>query len=196
MFCSNCGNNVNGKLCSNCGNAAKKEAPSFLEFMKGKQLDRESHFKTKKRNYLKSSYNLNEEVIITAGILKNVKGEIKPVPGTHMPCKVKLKASVGEIKKSAFEKLSRYCAEFVCDDIIYCKLCCKSGEIVENIPGTNIPFTLDEYKENLLVSSYVKVILCLMVDDFSDTDLPDVFINMPSSVQTRYVFLIPMLCCQ
>ena len=196
MFCSNCGNNVNGKLCSNCGNAAKKEAPSFLEFMKGKQLDRESNFKTKKRNYLKSSYNLNEEVIITVGILKNVKGEIKPVPGTHMPCKAKLKASVGEIKKSAFEKLSRYCAEFVCDDIIYCKLCWKSGEIVENIPGTNIPFTLDEYKENLLVSSYVKVILCLMVDDFSDTDLPDVFINMPSSVQTSYVFLIPMLCCQ
>ena len=70
MFCSNCGNNVNGKLCSNCGNAAKKEAPSFLEFMKGKQLDRESHFKTKKRHYLKSSYHLNEEVIITVGILK------------------------------------------------------------------------------------------------------------------------------
>ena len=48
MFCSNCGNNVNGKFCSNCSNAAKKEAPSFLEFMKAKQLDRESQFKTKK----------------------------------------------------------------------------------------------------------------------------------------------------
>ena len=113
-----------------------------------------------------------------------------------MPCKVKLRASVGEIKKSAFEKLCRYCVEFVCDDIIYCKLCYESGEIVENISGTNIPFTLDGYKEHLLVLSYAKVILYLMVDDFSDTDLPDVFITMSSSVQTRYVFLIPMLCCQ
>ena len=59
--------------------------------MKGKQLDRESRFKTKKRKGLKSSCNLNEEVIITIGILKNVKGEIKPV---KMLCKVKLKASV------------------------------------------------------------------------------------------------------
>ena len=132
---------------------------------------------------------------MTVGILKNVKGEIKPVRGTHMPCKVKLRASVGEIKKSAFDKLSRYCVEFVCDDIIYCKLCYKSGEIVENIPVTNIPFTLDGYKEDLLVSSYAKVILYLMVDDFSDTELPDVFINMSSSVQARYVFIIPMLCC-
>ena len=36
-----------------------------------------------------------------------------------MPCKVKLKASVGEIEKSAFDKLSLYCVESVCDDIIY-----------------------------------------------------------------------------
>ena len=113
-----------------------------------------------------------------------------------MPCKVKLRASVREIKKSAFDKLRRYCVEFVCDDIIYCKLCCESGEIAENISGTNIPFTLDGYKEDLLVLSYAKVILYLMVDDFSDTDLSDVFFNMSSSVQTRYVFHIPMLCCQ
>ena len=85
---------------------------------------------------------------------------------------------------------------FVMISYIYCKFCYKSGEIVENIPGPNIPFTLDGYKEDLLVSSYAKVILYLMVDDFSDTDLPDVFINMSSSVQTRYVFLIPMFCCQ
>ena len=82
---------------------------------------------------MKSSYNPNEEVIITVGTLKNEKGEIKSVWGTHMPCKVKLRASVGEIKKSAFDKLSQYCVEFVCDDVIYCKLCYKSGEIVENI---------------------------------------------------------------
>ena len=113
-----------------------------------------------------------------------------------MPRKVKLRASVGKITKSAFDKLSRYCVEFVCDDIIYCKLCYKSGEIVENMPGTNIPFTLDGYKEDLLLSSYAKVILYLMVDDFSDTKLPDIFINMSSSVQARNVFLIPMLCCQ
>ena len=49
MFFSNCGNNVNGKFCPNCGNDSKKETPSFLEFRKGKQLDRESHFKRKKR---------------------------------------------------------------------------------------------------------------------------------------------------
>ena len=111
-----------------------------------------------------------------------MKGEIRLVLGAHMPCKVKLKASLGEIKKSAFDKLSRYCVEFVCDDIIYCKLCYKSGEIVENIPGTNIPFTFDGYKEDLIVSSYAKVILYLMVDDFADTYLPDAFINMSSSV--------------
>ena len=154
------------------------------------------NLKQKKRKGLKSSYNLNEEVTITVAILKNVKGEIKPVRGTRMPCKVKLKASVGEIKKSAFDKLSRYCVEFACDDIICCKICYESGEIVENIPGTNIPFTLDGYKEDLLVSSYAKVILYLMVDDISDTNLPNVFIIMSSSMQTRYAFLIPMLCCQ
>ena len=37
------------------------------------------NLKQKKRKGLKSSYNLNEEVIITVGMLKNVKGEIKPV---------------------------------------------------------------------------------------------------------------------
>ena len=95
-----------------------------------------------------------------------MKEEKKPARGTNMPCKVKLRPSVGEIKKSAFEQLSQYCVEFACDDIIYCKLCYKSGEIVKNIPGTNIPFTLDGYKEDLLASSYRKFILSLMVDDF------------------------------
>ena len=46
IFCSNRGNHVNGKFCSNHGNVAKKEAASFLQPMKGKQLDRESQFKT------------------------------------------------------------------------------------------------------------------------------------------------------
>ena len=67
---------------------------------------------------------------------------------------------MGEIKKSSFDKLSRYCVELVCDDIIYCKFCYKSGEIVENIRGTNIPFTLDGYKEDLLVSSYAQKSHC------------------------------------
>ena len=48
IFCSTCGNHVNGKFCSDHGNVAKKEAVSFLELMKGKQLDRESQFKTEK----------------------------------------------------------------------------------------------------------------------------------------------------
>ena len=163
--------------------------------MKGKQLDRESHV-LKKRKALKSSYSLNEGVIITVGILKNVKGEIKPVRRTHIPWKLKLRASVGKFKKSASDKLSPYCVEFVYDETIYDKLCYKSGETVENVPGTNIPFTLDGYKEDLLLSPYAKVILYLMVDDFSDTELPDVLINMSSTVQTRYVFIIPILCSQ
>ena len=63
---------------------AKKEAPSFLEFMKGKHLDHESHFKTKKDDSKKrKGHNIikNEETIIIVGILKNVKGEEKPVEG-------------------------------------------------------------------------------------------------------------------
>ena len=35
-----------------------------------------------------------------------------------------------------------------------------------------------------------------MVDDFSDTELPDVFNDMSSSVQTSYLVLFPILCCQ
>ena len=143
--------------------------------------------KQKRGKGLKSSCPQNKEVIITVGILKNVKGEITPVRGTLMPCKVKLGASVGEIKKSAFDKLNWYCVEFVYDDIIYSKLCYKSGEIVENRSGRSIPLTLDGYKEYLLVSWYAEVILHWVDDDFSDTELPDVIINMSNSAHTRYV---------
>ena len=143
--------------------------------------------KQKRGKGLKSSCPQNKEVIITVGILKIVKGEITPVRGTLMPCKVKLGASIGEIKKSAFDKLNWYCVEFVYDDIIYSKLCYKSGEIVENRSGRSIPLTLDGYKEYLLVSWYAEVILHWVDDDFSDTELPDVIINMSNSVHTRYV---------
>ena len=71
-----------------------------------------------------------------------------------------------EIKKTAFNKLSRCYIEFVCDDKIYCKLCYKSGENVENTPGTNIPFPLDGYKEDLLVLSYAKVILIFQIQNW------------------------------
>ena len=80
--------------------------------------------------------------------------------------KYKLRASVEEIKKTAFNKLSRCYIEFVCDDKIYCKLCYKSGENVENTPGTNIPFPLDGYKEDLLVLSYAKVILIFQIQNW------------------------------
>ena len=80
------------------------------------------------------------------------------------------------------------------------KLVYKSGEIIENIPGTEIPFTIEKYKADLGVGyQNIHVYLMLHINEFSeeesDEDFP-VFSSLSSSNNneatniTRYVFLM------
>ena len=68
-------------------------------------------------------------------------------------------------------------------------LICKSGEMVRFIPGSNMPFTVKAYEEDLGVSYHAIVLYLLPYEDLNDThdeyaDLPPSALEVRTSTST------------
>ena len=132
------------------------------EFYRNKENNRTSKFKTKtnKKNTCKNDKN---ESSITVGLMKqNSLGMLQIVRGTHLPVKVDPSWNAHELKVAAFEKLSRYLKCLKERKHIEYKLVYKNGDTVKYIPGTNIEFTVKDYKEDYGVG-YSRITLYLML---------------------------------
>ena len=112
-----------------------------------------------------------EDVCVNIGLLKEEStGEIKPVRCSVIPLRASASCNVNELKKLAFNKLSRYCPEFTCERVSDCRLCFKTGETVRYIPGTMVPFTLKAYKDDL-ATRYSRITLYLIPYEDDEDDL-------------------------
>ena len=197
MYCGNCGKETSEKFCTHCGKLAlnnnkesadksgnepstsRGESLSFDDYMLKKSVDRTSnskfHSKRKRGLPRKKDGRLTEETHISIAVLKNVFGTFKVARGTILPVKVGVNDDSYAVKKAAFDKLSRYNPDFPCHQITDCKLAYRSGERVRYLPGTNLPFTVKSYKEDLGVSYNRLTLYLLPYDDDCDSDAEDLF---------------------
>lgn len=186
-------NGTNGG--SNVQTERKTNLPlTFNQFYNKKSSDRVSKFGPGKRKRASQIDNRNtNEAYITAGILRDNNGTLKPERGSHIPVKVDVNAGPFDVKKAAYDKIKRYNPDFAAIDASSCKLVYKCGTRVQYLPGTNIPFTVKKYKEDLGVS-YSKVALYLfeydsLVDQWHSEDVTDVTDFSESAFGSRYSYI-------
>lgn len=198
MYCPHCGKEVTaGKFCQQCGkelntpDAQVKKPMTFDDFLSRKKKSRVNFYHPKKQD--KRSV---QEATIYASIMRNVDGKFKQDRGTRLPVIVNVDWSAPELKSAVYKKMIRYhtyVADYPQSDY---KLIYKNGEVIRNIPGTDIPFTVGGYKTDLGVGFqniivYLMLYECISDDDGEYGDLPDMScINSTSTFETdsRYYF--------
>ena len=182
MYCGNCGKEISENFCTHCGKLAANTGGSTKESgdksgkepstSRGESL---SFMTICSRNQL---IELQTPIFILKG--KEVYLEITSKKGLKIDRRntavlKNVKVSVNDdpyaVKKAAFDKLSRYNPDFPCRKIRYCKLAYRSGERVRYLPGTNLPFTVKSYKEDLGVSYNRLTLYLLPYDDDCDSDV-------------------------
>ena len=118
----------------------------------------------------KNDWRGKDVVLIHAPLLLAVKGALIQERVSRMSITVNVSWDHIGLKKAIFDKFKRYNAtvkKLMLSDV---KLVYKSGEMVRFIPGTNIPFTVKEYKEDLGVPYHAIVLYLLPYEDLNDTD--------------------------
>ena len=176
---------MNGKYCVHCGavveltettERAKNEKPlSFAAFYKQKSNNRMMQYQKRK----KSDRREKDVVLIHASLLLAVKGALIQERGSRLPVAVNVSWDHVDLKKAIFDKCKRYNATVKKLELSDAELVYKSGEMVRFIPGTNIPFTVKVYKEDLVVSYHAIVLYLLPYEDLNDTD--DEYADLPPS---------------
>lgn len=154
MYCKHCGKrslSISALYCTSCG---KKLVVAEGEKKKKKHKEFVASISTKRTNNLPPKTNVKknkhpEKVKIYVSCLNNVKGLLKQVTGSRTPVEVSETADYSDTKFVAFEKLHRYVPELAEFNLEEIDLVYKSGNIAFYIPGTQIPFTLKSYKEDL-----------------------------------------------
>ena len=98
-------------------------------------------------------------VIITVGIACRKKGILKLIRGKFLPLKVSKSASAETVREEALKKRAAYDRSFRSDQTY--KLCYPDGSEVVNLPGSDEPFTLEKYKDDLgKAYSRITLLLC------------------------------------
>ena len=119
---------------------------SFRDFLKNKSLQQQNvsfQSKTKKRKSFDE-----EEVNINIGIMtQNSDGTPHIVRGKVLPLKINEQSNAREVVEAALEKRKKHDRTFR-KDCEY-KLLYPNGQIVNNLPGIDEPFTLMKYKEDI-----------------------------------------------
>ena len=124
---------------------------TFTEFRSIKENDRQRHFKSKASGKRKSSETDKEKLVTCKIALMTYRedtGCLKLVRGSQHALSVSPVTNACELKRKAVEKLSRFNRSLTCYPEHYCMLY-PDLTLVCMIPGTQKPFTLKEYKDEL-----------------------------------------------
>ena len=98
-------------------------------------------------------------VIITVGMACSKKGILKLIRGKSLPLKVSKSASAETVREEALKKRAAYKRSFRSDQTY--KLCYPDGSEVVNPQGSDEPFTLEKYKDDLgKAYSRITLLLC------------------------------------
>ena len=134
---------------------------TFHEFRKQKEQDRCSKFsisKTKKRSISTANKKarLAQEVKVQVGVVRESveDGRLKKIKGRTIPVLFNEDDNAKVLREKAVEKHARHFKQFDRDDtyvILY-----QDMTLVKDLPGSNTPFTLGEYKRDLL-KPYCKI---------------------------------------
>ena len=180
MFCEKCGKALSGRYCGDCSwDSHKEELPSkelsktFTEFLRQKGKSRTTTL-PKKRKLDKRA--VIETTIYSSILKQGADGTLKQEKGSRLPIKVNVEWGPYPLKQAVFEKFKRYNNNLALNSIEDFKLVYKNGDVIRHIPGTDIPFTLKGYKEDLGVgyNSLVVYLQEYMESSSSDEDeFPD-----------------------
>lgn len=169
LFCHQCGFSVvqtgasdisrpnvsaSTAACTNVPSRLSSGPLSFTEFRRLKENDRQKHFKTKSKSAAgkRKSNETDREKVVTCKIALMTYREdadrLKVVRGSQHSLSVVPATNAYELKRKAVEKLSRFNSSLSNYPEHYCMLY-PDLTLVCMIPGTEKPFTLKEYKDEL-----------------------------------------------
>lgn len=126
---------------------------TFTEFRKRKESDRQKHFNTKsKASGKRKTDETDKEKLVTCKIAfmtyREDTGCLKLVRGSQHSLSISPAINAYELRRKAVEKLSRFNRSLSNYPEHYCLLY-PDLTLVCMIPGTETPFTLKQYKEDL-----------------------------------------------
>lgn len=179
MFCILCGTKavVSAKFCGKCGQSlpgpSKKSVIGFQEFKRQREEERRSRFEPKAKNKKagSSAASVKKDEIINIGFMKySNNGVLKKCRGKTLPVKVPPSASAEMIKVKAVRKHTSH-DKSLHDGFEYVLLY-PDGSQVEKLPGTNDPFVLEKYREDI-GKNYNRITLYISTkSDFLFSELP------------------------
>lgn len=153
MFCSECGKSFPqlAKFCSNCGSKStsptKASTIRFSKFRKRKEEERRGKLEPKGKKPKVTTASKKKDVIVNIGVMKYCHGELKKCRGKTLPITTTTDASANQIKEKAVAKHTSH-NKSLHDGLEYVLLYPDSSKIV-NIPGSNEPFVLEKYREEV-----------------------------------------------
>ncbi len=127
---------------------------SFNEYQKRKEEERKSRFKPKAKKTKVESKLSNgnkktpSEVTINIGLRKFRDSDLKFVRGSSLPLTVNPSISADELLKKASDKILRFNSELTCG-LRGLTLLYPDRTKVICLPGSQEPFTLEKYKEDI-----------------------------------------------
>lgn len=153
-----------GEFCSSCGhkNMQEREVMTFSDYKNSLG----SFKKRLKPKHPVTDHRVAKQTIITIKeMVVKEDGSFNSRSGFSIPLQVLIDDSASKVHEAAYDKISRYCLSFR-EEFSNTELVYKSGEIVEYIPGTVVPFTVKRYKEDSGLQ-YSRIILYIKVKDHS-----------------------------
>ncbi len=177
-FCSQCGFKCSkrDKFCSSCGfslSSPATEKPkstiSLEEFCKRKEEHHSSYFlpKSKKK---KTQVRRVENVTITIGIMRLCeKATLKKIRGSNMALAIAASSNESTLLEHAIAKHARFNKAFN-GDLKYTLLYPDGSEVKSTLPGSNEPFSLERYKDELgKPYSRITLLICRVTDFCAST---------------------------
>ncbi|XP_041834186.1 uncharacterized protein LOC121635166 [Melanotaenia boesemani] len=186
-FCSSCGKDIkfltHDKTGTSEGSTVKCAVESFHKFRSLKEKERQSFFKKKKRPLKESS------VKISVALMQLKDGALKPVRGTALPLVVNPELDAEHLQIAAVQKLKDFNSNLQGGPYF---LLYPDGTRIINIPGTETPFTLKQYKDAVgKAYQRITVYICTAADfqnysrstSGSDTSDSEVIITSRSAAE-------------
>ena len=176
MFCSSCGQNcpLEAKYCHKCGDLLKHNVTegagsvdegskkdergskpgllTFAQFRARKEEDRSKHFKKKpgKKLKLDRKGNADCQTKINIGVMIMKDGRLSIKRGYSLPINVAPNITSEDLLEKAVEKHSRFHKDVVqSNKKAFYQLLYADKNKVNTLPGSDEPFTLERYKEEI-----------------------------------------------